>query len=71
MAEKENIRLLILDTLLEVEKKNIYVKDALDKLLFQKQFLSKQDRAFITRMVEGVTEYQVRLDYVINCFSKT
>jgi 16S rRNA (cytosine967-C5)-methyltransferase len=71
MAEKENIRLLILYTLLEVEKKNIYVKDALDKLLFQKQFLSKQDRAFITRMVEGVTEYQVRLDYVINCFSKT
>ncbi|MDD6070075.1 MAG: 16S rRNA (cytosine(967)-C(5))-methyltransferase RsmB [Clostridiales bacterium] len=71
MAEKENTRLLILETLLEIEKKNIFVKDALQKLLFQKQFLSKQDRAFITRMVEGVTEYQVQLDYVIDCFSKT
>lgn len=71
MAEKENIRLLILETLLEVEKKNIFVKDALHKLLFQKQFLSKQDRAFMTRMIEGVTEYQVRLDYIINSYSKT
>ena len=71
MAEKENTRLLILETLLEIEKKNIFVKDALQKLLFQKQFLSKQDRAFITRMVEGVTEYQVQLDYVIDCFSRT
>lgn len=71
MAEKENTRLLVLETLLEVEKKNIFVKDALHKLLFQKQFLSKQDRAFITRMVEGVTEYQVKLDYVINLYSKT
>lgn len=71
MAEKENIRLLALEILIEVEKKNIFVKDALHKLLFQKQFLSKQDRAFITRIVEGVTEYQVRLDYVINCYSKT
>lgn len=71
MAEQENIRLLIAETLLEVEKKNIFVKEALHKLLFQKQFLSKQDRAFITRMIEGVTEYQVRLDYVINSYSKT
>ena len=71
MSEKENTRLLALETLVEIEKKNIFVKDALHKLLIQKQFLSKQDRAFITRIVEGVTEYQVRLDYVINCFSKT
>jgi len=70
MSSVDNTRLLVLETLLEVEKKNIFVRDALHKLLFQKQFLSKQDRAFITRMVEGITEYQVRLDYVINCYSK-
>lgn len=71
MVKRENTRLLVLETLLEIEKKNIFAKDALHRLLFQKQFLSKQDRAFITRMVEGITEYQVRLDYVINCFSRT
>lgn len=71
MAEERNTRLLALEILLEVEKRNIFVKDALHKRLFQKQFLSKQDRAFITRLVEGVTEYQVKLDYVINSYSKT
>ncbi|MDO5156239.1 MAG: 16S rRNA (cytosine(967)-C(5))-methyltransferase RsmB [Eubacteriales bacterium] len=69
MAIVDNTRLMVLETLLEVEKKNIFVKEALHKLLFQKQFLSKQERSFITRMVEGITEYQVKLDYVIDCFS--
>lgn len=71
MAGKENIRLLVLETLVQIEKTDIFAKDALHKLLYQKQFMDKQDRAFISRMVEGVTEYQVRLDYVINSFSKT
>ena len=71
MAERENTRLLALEVLVDVEKKNIFVKDALNRLLFQKQFLSKQDRAFISRLVEGVTEYRVRLDYIINQVSAT
>lgn len=71
MAERNDTRLLALEVLVDVEKKNIFVKDALNKLLFQKQFSSKQDRAFVSRLVEGVTEYQVRLDYVINQVSKT
>lgn len=71
MAEERNTRLHALEILLEAEKRNIFVKDALHKLLFQKQYLSKQDRAFITRLVEGVTEYQVKLDYVIDSYSKT
>lgn len=71
MAERENTRLLALEILVDVEKKSIFVKDALNRVLFQKQFLSKQDRAFISRLVEGVTEYQVQLDYVINQVSRT
>lgn len=69
--EQVNTRLLALEILVEAEKKNIFVKDALQKLLFQKQFLSKQNRAFITRLVEGITEYRVRLDYIVNLYSKT
>ena len=71
MEKRENTRLFALEVLLDVEKKNIFVKEALHNLLFQKQFLPKQDRAFVTRLVEGVTEYQVRLDYVLDQFSKT
>ncbi|MDE5862803.1 MAG: 16S rRNA (cytosine(967)-C(5))-methyltransferase RsmB [Lachnospiraceae bacterium] len=69
--EQINTRLLALEILVEAEKKNIFVKEALQRFLFQKQFLSKQNRAFITRLVEGVTEYRVRLDYVVNLYSKT
>lgn len=69
MSETENIRLLALETLLEVEKKKLFVKEALHRTLFQKQYLKKQDRAFLTRLVEGVTEYQIRLDYMINSCS--
>lgn len=60
MEQAVNIRFLVLETLLECEKKNIYVKDALNKTLFQNQFLSKQERAFLSRMVEGVTEYRIQ-----------
>ena len=71
MDKSENIRELALDVLLEVEKNQIFVKDALNRQLFAKQFMSKQDRAFLSRLVEGVTEYQLKLDYIINCFSNT
>lgn len=70
MSYKINIRLLALETLLESEKKNIYVKDALEKTLFQNQFLSKQERSFLSRITEGVTEYRIRLDYIVNVYSK-
>lgn len=70
MSDRINTRLYVLETLIDIEKKHIFVKDAIHKLLFRNQFLSKQDRAFITRMLEGITEYQVRLDYVVNSYSK-
>lgn len=71
MGNQVDNRLLVLETLVDVEKENIYVKDALGKLLYQQQFLAKQERAFITRLIEGVCEYRIKLDYIINAFSKT
>jgi 16S rRNA (cytosine967-C5)-methyltransferase len=70
MNNHENVRELALDVLLETEKNNIFVKDALNKQLFAKQFLPKTDRAFLSRLVEGVTEYQIKLDYIIDSYSK-
>lgn len=69
--KKINVRELALDVLLEVEKNQIFVKDALNRQLFAKQFMNKQDRAFLSRLVEGVTEYRLQLDYVVDCYSKT
>ncbi len=66
-----NVRELSLDCLILVEKKETGYKDALNKMLNKVQYISKQDRAFITKLVNGSVEYRLRLEYVINQFSKT
>lgn len=66
-----NIRELIADILLSVDKgeehSHILLKNVLDKY----DYLPKQDKSFIKRVTEGTLEYQIRIDYIINCVSKT
>ncbi|MFR5028804.1 MAG: transcription antitermination factor NusB [Coprococcus sp.] len=64
-------REVVLTTLLDIEKNHIFSNIALGTALRANQFMSKQDRAYITRMVEGVTEQRIKLDYIINQFSNT
>ena len=55
--------------LLEIErgeKSHIVLRQVLEKY----QYLSKQDRAFLTRLAEGTTERRIELDYIISQFSK-
>ena len=62
-------RELALIILLEIErgeKSHIVLRQVLEKY----QYLSKQDRAFLTRLAEGTTERRIELDYIINQFSK-
>lgn len=64
-----NTRELILEILLQIEEgehSHIAIRNALSKY----QFLPKQDRAFITRVCEGTLEYQIRIDYILDSFSK-
>ena len=68
---EKNTREVVLSTLLDIEKNHTFSNTALGTALRANQFMSKQDRAYITRMVEGVTEKRIRLDYIINQFSKT
>lgn len=68
---EKSTREIVLSILLDIEKKHIFSNAALGTALRANQFMSKQDRAYITRMVEGVTEKRIRLDYIINQFSKT
>ena len=46
---------------------HLVLRDVLDKY----QYLGKQERAFLTRLMEGTLERQLTLDYVIDQFSKT
>lgn len=67
----KNPREIVLDILLDIEKNNKYANVSLHTALSSNQFMSKQERSYITRMVEGVIEWRIRLDFVINQVSKT
>lgn len=71
MAEKTNIRELALEVLLLVERQECKLNQALHAQLLKHQYLTKQDRAFLGRLCEGVMEYRIRLDYVVDSVSKT
>lgn len=65
-----NIRDLGFDILKKIEKEDVYVQNTLSDVLRRMQFADKRDRAFLTRLVEGVTERKLSLDYIIDKFSK-
>lgn len=65
-----NTRELIVGILLEVNEEGQPSHQVIRNVLTKYQFLPKQDRAFITRVCEGTLEYQITIDYILNCFSK-
>lgn len=71
MAEKINEREIVLDLLLDMEKNGSYTHLLLRTTLRKYQFLDKKSRAFITKLLEGTTEYRIQLDYILDQFSKT
>ncbi len=69
-ASASDPREIALDILIEItergELSHIVLRQALDKY----RYLSRQDRAFITRTVEGTLETMIRLDYILDLFSR-
>lgn len=70
MTDQTNSREIILDILLEIQENGAMSHLVLNQALDKYRYLAKQDRAFITRTVEGTLEYEIQLDAVINQFSK-
>jgi 16S rRNA (cytosine967-C5)-methyltransferase len=66
-----NTRAVAADTLVEIlehgQFSHLYLKAVLDKY----GYLEKNERAFITRLVNGTVERKLQLDYIIDSFSKT
>ena len=58
------------DILKNIEENDAYVGEILGNVLRRMQFSSKQDRSFITRLVEGAVERKLTLDFLIEKFSK-
>ena len=62
---------IVLSILMDIETKNTFSNIAISKALAKNQFEDKRERAFVTRLAEGVMEQLITLDYIINQFSKT
>lgn len=66
MTNTINEREIALDILMEVNEKEQYVHVLLNEALRKYQYLEKNERAFISRLVKGTIERRLTLDYVIN-----
>lgn len=71
MTNSTNTRELALDMLLAIDRDGQYSHLVLRDVLDKYQYLSKKERAFLTRLTEGTVERMLTLDYVIDQFSKT
>ena len=71
MTDSVNTRELTLEMLIEIIEKNQYSHLVLRDVLDKYQYLSKKERAFMTRITEGTLEQLIELDYIIDSFSKT
>ena len=65
-----NIREIVLDTLLELERNGGYVNVLLSDVLDKYDYLMPKEKAFIKRVTQGTVERKIQLDYVLNQISK-
>ena len=66
-----NLREIVLDILLELEKPETLSHIVIGNALAKYQYLEKQERSFITRAAQGTIEKRIELDYIIDKFSNT
>lgn len=65
-----NLRELILDMLLEMERERTYSNILIRNVLDKYDYLMPQEKAFIKRVTEGTLERRIQLDYIIDSCSK-
>ena len=71
MTKSVNLRSLAVEMLQEILENNQLSHQVIRSVLEKYQYLEKQERAFLTRLVEGTLEHLLEMDYVIDRFSKT
>ena len=71
MGTDKNLRQMACDVLFEVLEEGQFIHVSLPAMLRKYQYLTKQERAFLTRLCEGTVEEKIFLDYRIDQLSKT
>ena len=70
MVKGTGSRELVLDILLEILEQGSYSHLVLRQALSKHQYLEKQERAFVSRIVEGTIEYLIPIDTILDSSSK-
>ncbi len=70
MAENTNLRSIVVDILLAVDRDGEMSHIAIRTLLDKNRSLPRRDRAFIRRVSGGTIERMTEMDYIIDQFSK-
>jgi len=65
-----NVREIILDILLELNRQNEYTNILITAVLKKYDYLDGREKAFIKRVSEGTIERRIQIDYVLELFSK-
>ena len=65
-----NVREIILDILLELNRQNEYANILITAVLKKYDYLDGREKAFIKRVSEGTIERRIQIDYVLELFSK-
>lgn len=66
---EDNIREIVLDTLLALEKGDEYSHRLIHAVLDKYNYLDSRDRSFIKRLAEGTIERQIELDHYLDHIS--
>lgn len=70
MSGTGNIRMIALELVMEIMEQGVYSSHALNETLSLYQFMEKQDRAFLARLVQGSVERCLEIDYLLDQFSR-
>ena len=65
----DNIREIVLDTLLEIERSTVYSNQIVKIVLDKYDYLTEQEKGFIKRLAEGCVERRIELDYILDQYS--
>lgn len=65
-----NIREIVLDILLELNRQSEYANILISAVLEKYDYLDGREKAFIKRVSEGTVERRIQIDYVLDRFSR-
>ncbi|MBQ8946657.1 MAG: 16S rRNA (cytosine(967)-C(5))-methyltransferase RsmB [Lachnospiraceae bacterium] len=65
---KANIRELIVDSLVEMERESLFLSAVTGSVLDKYDHYPARDKAFYKKVMDGTTEQRIRIDYILDLF---